>query len=98
MLPPPSTHCSSLSLSCFHSLSLSLVLAVVAATIVVAVVAAVFAAASFSGPRKTKGQGQGASSRAGKGKKRPQRAGKEVRPLQIDEVALVAQEPSKGDS
>ena len=30
--------------------------------------------------------------------KRPQRAGKEVRPLQIDEVALVAQEPSKGDS
>ena len=31
-------------------------------------------------------------------KKRPQRAGKEVRPLQIDEVALVAQEPSKGNS
>ena len=30
--------------------------------------------------------------------KMPQRASKEVRPLEIDEVALVAQEPSKGDS
>ena len=65
-LPPP---IAPLFLSLAFTLSLSLVLAVVAATVVVAVVAAVFAAASFSGPRKTKGQGQGASSRAGKGKK-----------------------------
>ena len=71
-LPPP---IAPLFISLAFTLSLSLVLAVVAATVVVAVVAAVFAAASFSGPRKTKGQGQGASSRAGKGKK-PQRAGK----------------------